>query len=96
MELNVTWNRAIRVWWSLAWRNLIAILASMVLGAIVGFIVGMILGSFGASVHTIQWVTAPLGAILGLVISIIPIKMILGKDFGEFRLVLLGDDAPHR
>jgi hypothetical protein len=89
MELEVTWPRLLRVWWAYFWRSLVAIVVAMVLGAIVGGILGAIMGVMGVSIQTIQLVTAPLGAILGLVISVFPMKMILGKSFGEFRLVLV-------
>lgn len=89
MELEVTWKRAAKVWWSYLWRSIIAIIVAMVLGGIVGFIIGFVLGAMGVSTQTIQFITAPIGMIIGLLISIVPIRMILGKDFGEFRLVLL-------
>lgn len=89
MELEVTWKRAAKVWWSYLWRSIIAIIVAMVLGGIVGFIIGFVLGAMGVSTQTIQFITAPIGMIIGLLISVVPIKMILGKDFGEFRLVLL-------
>ena len=50
---------------------------------------GSFLGLIGLPVPVIQWVIAPFIGILGLFVSIIPLKMILGKDFGEFRLVLV-------
>lgn len=89
MELEITWNRAIRVWWSYLWRNLIAIVVAMIIGMILGFIIGFIMGAMGFPILAIQIVTAPLGFVIGLGISVVPMKMILGKDFGEFRLVLL-------
>ena len=89
MELEITWKRCFRVWWSYVWRNLIAIVVSMIAGGILGFGLGLILGIAGFSVETIQIVVTPIGFILGLLISVVPMKMILGKDFGEFRLVLL-------
>lgn len=89
MELEITWNRVLTVWWSYLWRNLIAIVVAMIAGGIVGFIIGFFMSVFGVSVETIQFVTAPIGFIIGLVISIVPMKMILGKDYGEFRLVLI-------
>jgi hypothetical protein len=61
----------------------------MIIGGIVGFIIGFVMGAMGAPVKTIQLVTAPIGAAIGLAISVVPMKLILGKDFGEFRLVLL-------
>jgi hypothetical protein len=93
MELEITWRRALRIWWSYLWRNLIAIIVAMLLGGIVGFVIGFILGSLGISVETIQLITAPIGAVIGLVISVFPLKMILGKDFGEFRLVLVKNET---
>lgn len=89
MELEVTWGRAARVWWAYMWRNLIAIIGVVLLGALIGGILGVIMAMAGASKETIQMVAAPIGWLLGLLISIVPMKMILGKDFGEFRLVLV-------
>ena len=89
MELEITWNRAIKVWLSLLWRNAIAIIAAILIGALVGGIVGGVLGAAGVSIENIQVISSILGFILGLAISIVPVKLVLGKDFGEFRLVLL-------
>jgi hypothetical protein len=89
MELEVTWGRAIRVWWSYLWRNLIAVAAALVIGGVIGGVLGFIMGAAGVPIKTIQIVTIPIGFILGLGISVIPMKMILGKDFGEFRLLLV-------
>ena len=89
MELEISWKRTIKIWWAYVWRNLIAIVISFFLGWILGFILGSILGFLGVPIRTIQLIISPIGGILGLLISIIPMKMILGKDFGEFRLVLL-------
>ena len=76
------------------WRNLIAIIVAMIIGMIVGAVIGFILGAIGFSVRTIQIVVAPIGFVMGLAISVVPLKMILGKDFGEFRLVLLAKQPP--
>ena len=94
MELEITWSRTVRVWWSYLWRNLIAIVVSMLIGMVIGAVIGFILGAMGVSVRTIQIIVAPIGFVIGLAISIVPLKMILGKDFGEFRLVLLAKQPP--
>jgi hypothetical protein len=94
MELEVTWKRTIRVWWAYFWRNLFAIVAAMMCGMVVGFIIGVIMGLMGAPIWAVQLVVAPLGFLIGLAISVVPVKMILGKDFGEFRLVLLANEPP--
>jgi len=88
MELEVTWGRVVRVWWAYLWRNLVAIFAVVVLAALLGFLVGAVFGSSKTS-HNIATV---LGGVMGLAGSIVPIKLILGKDFGGFRLVLLSKE----
>ncbi|CAM2785124.1 hypothetical protein [Rariglobus hedericola] len=92
-ELEITWPRVLRVWWAYLWRSLIAMLVAMILGGIAGFIIGFCMGMAGVPTRTIQFVTAPIGALIGLGISIFPIKMILGKNFGKFRLVLVETSA---
>lgn len=89
MELQITWKLAIKVWWSYAWRNLVVIVVSFFAGMLVGAIAGGIMGALGIDLGTIKIVTSIMGFIIGLGLSIIPMKMILGKDFGDFRLVLL-------
>ena len=93
MELDVTWQRTVKVWWAYLWRSLLAMVAAMILGAVVGFVIGLVLGAAGVGPNTVQLITAPIGGVIGLLISIIPMKMILGKDFGEFRLVLTSNET---
>ena len=61
----------------------------MIVGGIIGFGVGLIFGIMGIPTETIKIVTGFIGALVGIAFSILPMKMILGKDFGEFKLVLL-------
>lgn len=89
MELEVTWGRAVRIWWSYFWRSLIGILAAMLIGGVVGGIAGFLLGMLGAPVGLVKSVGLLIGASAGIAMSVFPIKLILGKDFGEFRLVLV-------
>lgn len=91
MELEVTWKRATRVWWSYLWRNLIVLIVAIIAGAIAGGILGFILGLIGTPREVVQVLVMPVGFIIGLGASIIPLKLILGKNFGEFRLVLVGN-----
>ena len=64
----------------------------MLIGAIVGGILGGILGAMGTSITTVQYIVAPIGFVIGLAVCIIPLKLILGRDFGEFRLVLVKNE----
>ncbi len=89
MELEVTWGRTAKVWWAFFWRSGVALIAAAVAIMILAGIIGFTLSLLGASLQTIHLVTMPIGFVMGLAVSIVPIKLILGKDFGEFRLVLL-------
>jgi ABC-type uncharacterized transport system permease subunit len=91
MEIEITWANAIRVWWAYFWRNLIAIIVAIVAGGIVGAILGFVMGMLGVPVRTIQFITGPIGAVIGIALSVVPMKLILGKDFGTFRLVLISN-----
>jgi len=97
MELDITWNRAAKVWLAYFWRHLIAIICSVPIGFVLGGIIGLILGRLGVSADTIKIVAGPLGFVIFILASIIPAKLILGKNFGEFRLVLVmnSPEPPH-
>jgi len=93
-ELEVTWDRVIRVWWSYLWRKFIVALAAMIASAMIGLFFGVIIHRLGVSNHaTARWVILPIGFAIGLGFSVIPIKLILGKNFGTFRLVLVSTQA---
>ncbi|MBX2821191.1 MAG: hypothetical protein KTR29_15960 [Rhodothermaceae bacterium] len=96
-EVEVTNARVLRVWWEYLWRTILVTIGSMVVAGLVGGIIGFGLGIFmtmgGYQQDEIQAVARPvgmvLGGVIGLVFSIIPMKLILGKSFGDFRLVLV-------
>ncbi len=89
MEVEITWKRTMKVWWAYLWRNILAALCAMLIGGIVGAIIGFIMGMLGASKESIQLIATSIGIVIGIGVSIIPIKLILGKDFGDFRLALI-------
>lgn len=88
-ELPVTWGRVIRVWWAYLWRSILVAIGATVIGMVVGGVIGMGLGIVGISPEMIAMITTPIGLIIGIIVSIFPIKMILNKDFGDFRLALM-------
>jgi len=89
-----TWRRATQVWWALTWRGAVAMFVSVMLGALLGAIAGALVATFSIPTADLAAVSQGLaqafGAVLGALVSIIPVKLVLGSDFGEFRLVLLG------
>jgi len=92
MELEVTWKRLLRIWWAYLWRSLVTMLGAIVISAVVGFFIGLILQIFGINVAEAQLPLQILGGAIGLSMSIIPLQLVLEKDFGEFKLVLLSNN----
>ncbi|QDT66568.1 hypothetical protein [Calycomorphotria hydatis] len=88
MEVTATWSRVLPVWWAHFWRNIIA---SFVCGALSGGIVGFFMGYYGCSMETVQIVTSRVGFFAGLAASVIPMKMVIGLNYGGYRLVLISD-----
>jgi hypothetical protein len=93
MELQITWGRTFRVWWAFLWRNLIATVVAMVMAMVFGFVVGVVGTLLGLPLEAITAIAFPIGFLIGLAITIIPLRLILGKDFGEFRLVLVANQG---
>ncbi|MGX5913216.1 hypothetical protein ACR0ST_00590 [Aliidiomarina sp. Khilg15.8] len=89
MEVEVTWKRAVRVWWSYTWRNLIAGVFGMIIAAIIAGNLALMMSVMGSSEQMVTYATGAIGFTMGLIVSIIPIKLILNKSFGDFRLVLV-------
>lgn len=88
-EIKATWGQVVRVWWALLWRNIIASLIAMIIGIVIGALIGFVLGFFGVPQNIIGIIGGIVGGIIGLAVSLIPVKLVLGKDFGEFRLVIV-------
>lgn len=92
-EMDITWGRTFKVWWAFTWRNLIAALCAMLVSIVLGILIGVVMHIMGMPLHLVRVVCTVIGAILGLLVSTIPMKLILGKNFGEFRLVLVPHEA---
>ncbi|HSR63343.1 MAG TPA: hypothetical protein VLN56_08060 [Gammaproteobacteria bacterium] len=84
-ELDVTWIRAIKVWWSMVWRVIaVSILAGIAISVVVGFIAGI----FGYK-EGVQVITQLLGIITGIPIGVWAVKVVLGMEYADFRVALL-------
>jgi ABC-type amino acid transport system permease subunit len=88
MKLEATYKRAIHVWWAFLWRSIIASILGSIIAAILGGIVGVIMGLMGFSPTAISVFSFILGFVIGLAISVVPVKLIIDKNYGEFELVL--------
>ena len=88
-ELEVTWKRVFPIWLSYLWRNIIAIICATIISFIVSYLIGSVMTYFGFKTSFINLVTRVTGFLIGITISIIPLKMVIGKNFGNFRLTLV-------
>jgi hypothetical protein len=85
-ELEVTWGRAIKVWWSIMWR---AVLFGFIAGLVAGFIVGFIGGMAGAATGTITTLSGIAGGIVAIPVGMWVIKVVLTKRYSDFRIALV-------
>lgn len=90
LELNITWKRVMVIWWAFLWRGIIAFIAFHLIAFMLGFIVGFMEGLFKIELKELYYVVNLLCYLTGIILTFYPISAIIGKDFGEFRLVLLG------
>jgi hypothetical protein len=91
MELEMTWSRAVRVWWALFWRV-------AVFSYLVDLFAGFFLSAIAARVHWPLVVAAVVTGVMAvsiiLGVSLIVTKVVLAKDFGGFRLAALASNRP--
>ena len=85
-EVEVTWGRAVKVWWSVMWR---AVLFGVIAGFVAGFIVGLVGGFAGADRGTITTLSGAAGAIAGIPVGIWVIKVVLTRKYSDFRIALV-------
>ena len=84
--VQVTWARAIKVWWSLMWRGL---LFGALAGGVVGAILGAILTISGVDLRTIRMIGQIAGMILGIPVGVAVTKFVLTKRFSDFTIALI-------
>ncbi|MFC1592563.1 hypothetical protein ACFL4C_00925 [Candidatus Omnitrophota bacterium] len=83
--VQITWFRAIKVWWSLLWRGFLLWFFPC---AIIGSVLIFFMEWASLEPATIQAVCVITGYILFIPAGIIVIKTVLGKCYADFRLVL--------
>ncbi|AOY00240.1 hypothetical protein [Jeongeupia sp. USM3] len=92
MELEMTWHRVIRVWWAYFWRALVLTMtASALFGIVAGIVIATVLSKAGASTEIPQLVLASIASVVGLALSLLTMKFVLGCNFGEFRIALVSN-----
>ena len=88
-EITPEFSQLLRIWWAFVWRNILVSIVAMLGGFCVGFVLGFIMGAVGVPLIIIKIVCGSMGFVLGVAFSFFPVKMVVGKDFGDFRLVVV-------
>lgn len=89
MEIvEVTWGRAFKVWWSIAWRSMLfGLLASIGFGLLWGVLAQLLgLGSGGMLFGSL------LGFVLGVLIAIWAVRAVLYKRYSDFSVVCIANE----
>ncbi len=84
--VEVTWQRTLKVWWSIFWRSIVY---GMMAGLIIGFLGGFILKTLGLSFQENKPIFDLLGMVAGVLIQIGIIKYVLSKKYQNFRVALV-------
>ena len=84
--VQVTWMKALKVWWSLLWRGLIF---GFLAGAAVGFILGFLMGLARVDPETIKTVCTIGGYIVSIPVGVVVTKFVLKNRYSDFRIALI-------
>lgn len=92
-ETTVTWWRASRIWWAYCWR-LVALAAILsVLGGVFAVGATEIVAQYGLPAQHAITGMVPIALALLALIVVAPIKLIVGKRYGRYRLVLVTEES---
>ena len=83
-ELEVTWSRALSVFWLLLWRG---VLGAAIAGGVIGFILGFAFAMLRIPMEPA--IPGIAGAIAGLAWYVVVVRMALRKNYRGFRIALL-------
>jgi len=85
-----TWGDGARIWWWIMWRSILGAIAG---GFVIGFVIGLVASLMGVDIESIQIIVTPLGALVGAIINIFFTKKVIGKQFKDFKLVLIRNNS---
>ncbi len=86
--VQVTWGRAVKVWWSLLWRGM---LFGFLTGGAAGFILGFFMGLARVDPAIIKNVCTVAGYIISIPVGIVVTKLVLKNRYSDFRIALIAE-----
>ncbi len=87
--VEMTWFRAIKIWWFWAWR---VMLAATVVGVVVGVLIGIFFTPFIRSEEVLMLSANLVGAFIGIYFGIFVLRTLPEKRFSDFHVVLVAND----
>jgi hypothetical protein len=90
-EIEISIGGLLRIYWLLFWRGLVG---GLVFGFVQGFIIGFVMGAAGFPRAQITPVTASVGIVVGIIWSVVVLKMAIRKRYKDFRIALIAQDEP--
>lgn len=88
-EIDLSFNIALRVWWSYTWRSVVIIFPTLF---VIGAIAGMIIGGTGGVVEDYAILIQVVATILGSILSFVIFRDVLNKRYKTFRLVIVENE----
>jgi hypothetical protein len=85
-EMEITLGRLLRIYWLFLWR---ATFGAVVIGGVAGFIIGLVMGLARIGHDQIHLAGTIVGMVVGAVWSVIVLRMMLEKQYRDFRIVLI-------
>jgi hypothetical protein len=85
-EVEITIGRLLRIYWLFLWR---ATIGGAVIGGMFGFVIGFVMGLARMPREQIALVTAPVGLVVGAIWSVFVLRMMLEKEYRDFRITLI-------
>ena len=84
--VEVTWKRALRIWFSLTWSSLFF---GSLLCYIVGFIIGFIGGIVGENLILFRTANIIINCFVGIAVGVWVTSLIFKKQFSDFQIALI-------
>ena len=92
-EVPPTVWRVVPIWWAYLWRYILAVLGSFVVAAGVGLVLGVWIGLQGYTIEQARPALYAVGFAISLLTPIVPLRLIIGRKYGRYRLILVRDTA---
>ncbi len=96
VEAEITWTNTATIWWAFIWRLFVAVVMTTILLFAVNIFLGFIMSALDVSEAVSDMVGKILAVSFVLIVSIVPFRFMLNRDYGEIRLVIMDVEKSNR